>query len=91
MNRRRLLAFCTFWILFFASVVETCVVRFNIDRRETILEGKEFGLVGEYEIITGTVEFALLPRSPVNELIIDLELARCNENGEVEFSADFFS
>ena len=72
------------------SVVESRVVRLNIVHRETVLQGKAFGLAGPYEKLSGTVEFALRPDLPANALIVDLKLAPRNEHGEVEFSADFF-
>jgi hypothetical protein len=72
------------------TVAEARVVRIGVEHRELILEGKSFGLAGPYEKLFGTVEFSLDPSSPTNAAIVDLPLARRNQRGEVEFSADFY-
>ena len=66
------------------------VVRFEIERREPFAEGESFGDVGPYEIIAGRVFYAVDPKLPQNEPIVDLKLAPRNESGRVEFSADLF-
>ena len=72
------------------SVAESRLVRLNIEIRETVLDGKAFGLAGAYEKLSGTVELALDLDLAANAIIVDLELAPRNENGEVELSSDFF-
>src|SRR6185295_14629705 len=73
-----------------STVAEARVVRLRIERRETILNGRPFGAAGPYEKLVGTVDFALDPNLPRNELIVDLALAPRNARGEVEASADFY-
>ena len=86
MRRARLV----FLLTLATSVAESRVVRLNIETRETVLDGKAFGLAGAYEKLSGTVELALDPDLAANALIVDLELAPRNDNGEVELSSDFF-
>ena len=73
-----------------ATTVEARVVRLRIDRREVLLEGRPFGLAGPYEKLSGRVDFALDPELAANGMVVDLPLAPRNENGEVEFHADFY-
>jgi hypothetical protein len=66
------------------------VVRVEADNRETLLDGKPFGLVGPYEKISGKVYFAVDPGNSANRIITDIDLAPRNSRGEVEFSSDFY-
>lgn len=65
------------------------VTSIDIKQRGPYAEGMEFGDVGAYERLDGTVHFAVDPSDPSNNLITDLELAPKNSAGLVEFSADF--
>jgi hypothetical protein len=84
--------FAPAWAFVFcvSGLVEARVVRLRIDRREVLLEGRAFGLAGPYEKLSGQVDFALDPALAANRPIVDLALAPRNENGEVEFHADFY-
>ncbi len=73
-----------------AAIAEARVTRLRIDRRETLLDGRPFGLAGPYEKLVGQVEFALDPASAANAMVVDLALAPRNDRGEVEFHADFY-
>jgi hypothetical protein len=73
-----------------SCLAEARVVRLRIDRREVLLEGRAFGLAGPYEKVSGQVDFALDPELAANRMVVDLPLAPRNENGEVEFHADFY-
>jgi Alpha/beta hydrolase domain len=73
-----------------AAIAEARVVRLRIERREPVLSGRAFGAAGPYEKLVGKVDFALDPRRPSNEAVVDLKLAPRNGQGEVEFSADFY-
>src|SRR6266852_3368732 len=79
-----------FAIVLLATITEARVVRLRIERRETILNGKQFGLAGAYEKLSGKVEFVLDPSAPLNAGIVDLKLAPRNARGGVEFTADFY-
>jgi hypothetical protein len=77
-------------IVLLATVGKAGVVQLHIERREAVLNGKQFGLAGAYEKLLGKVEFALDPASPRNSGIVDLALAPRNASGRVEFTADFY-
>ncbi len=66
------------------------VVRVEIKTREDINGGKPFGLAGPYERLIGKVYFRVDPRNPHNKVIVDLDKAERDQNGEVEFSADVY-
>ncbi|MGA8108978.1 MAG: alpha/beta hydrolase domain-containing protein [Acidobacteriaceae bacterium] len=55
-----------------------------------VLNGQSFGAAGPYEEITARVHFAVNPDDPHNRIIVDLDKAPRNAQGEVEFSADLF-
>lgn len=66
------------------------VVRFEITSRQPFAEGEVFGEAGAYERIVGRVFYAIDPRLPQNQAIVDLNRAPTNSNGLVEFSGDLF-
>jgi hypothetical protein len=72
------------------AVAEARVVRCTIEKRESVLAGKAFGLAGPYETLVGTVEIALDPALRLNQAVVDVGLAPRNERGEVVFTADVF-
>jgi len=72
------------------TAADARVVRVDVDRRETVLEGKPFGLAGPYEKIVGSVHYAVRPDHPSNRAVVDLDRAPVNAAGEVEFSADVY-
>ena len=76
-----------FAFLALSTAAEAKLVRLRVERRELILAGKPFGLAGPYEKLVGRADFAVDPRLPQNQLVIDLSLAPTNPRGEVEFSA----
>ncbi|MGE0816015.1 MAG: alpha/beta hydrolase domain-containing protein [Vicinamibacterales bacterium] len=69
---------------------EAGVTRLEVTRREPVLGGRPFGAAGPYEKVVGTVHFAVDPKAPRNQGIVDLSLAPRNAAGLVEFSADFY-
>lgn len=69
---------------------EAHVTRIEITSRADVLSGREFGLAGAYEKLTGRVYFAVDPHNPRNRVIVDLNLAPRNAAGLVEFSADLY-
>ena len=85
---RRFLAFAL--PLLCAAVLHARVVSVEITQRQTVAEGKRFGLAGEYEALAGKLHFAVDPTNPANMTIADLSLAPRNAAGEVEFAADFY-
>src|SRR6202790_451605 len=77
-------------LLFFAAGADAHVTRVEIISRTDIQDGRAFGLAGPYEKIVGRVYFAVNPDNPHNRLIVDLDKAPRNTQGEVEFSADLY-
>ncbi|CAN5602511.1 alpha/beta hydrolase domain-containing protein [soil metagenome] len=65
-------------------------LRLQIDRQEPFADGMEFGDTGAYERLSGTVHFEIDPDAPENESIVDLEHAKRNADGLVEYSTDFY-
>ena len=59
-----------FAIILLATVGEARVVQLHIERRETVLNGKQFGLAGAYEKLSGKVRFVLDPAAPRNAGIV---------------------
>jgi hypothetical protein len=66
------------------------VTRVEIISRTDIHDGQAFGLAGPYEKIVGRVYFAVKPGNAHNLLIVDVDKAQRNAQGEVEFSADLY-
>src|SRR5436189_6138768 len=59
-----------------------------VHRREPFAGGAAFGDTGSYEKLVGVARFAVDPKGPRNQVIVDLPLAPRNEGGRVEFEAD---
>lgn len=83
-------AFYLFCLSLFVSTGWAHVVRFEVVRHEPVLGGQPFGLAGSYERLVGKIHFAVDPSNPANGIITDISRAPKNEQGEVEFSADFY-
>ena len=67
------------------------VTKIEIKSRVPFAQGQEFGDVGSYEQLDGTVHFAVDPEHPANETVADLKLAPRDEQGQVTFSSTFAS
>ena len=61
----------------------------EIRERTPFAEGRKFGSCGAYEILNGRLFFEADPDSAANKRITDIELAPLNEDGKVEWWADF--
>lgn len=66
------------------------VVRFEVEERADVLGGRNFGLAGAYEKISGRVYFAMDPTLDENLIITDIDKAPVNDDGLVELSAEFY-
>jgi len=77
-------------VLFVTSTVQARVERVELVSRTDVLEGKAFGEAGAYEKVVGKIHFAAKPQAEANKLIVDLEKARRNAAGEIEFASDFY-
>jgi hypothetical protein len=65
------------------------VVGLEIRSRTSFAEGLDFGDIGPYERLDGTISFAVDPGHPANRAIVDLDKAERDRDGRVRFSADF--
>ena len=65
------------------------VTRLEITSEKPFAGGQSFGEVGTYTQVDGIAHFAVDPLHSANETIADIRLAPRNEQGLVEFSADF--
>jgi hypothetical protein len=66
------------------------VLRIEIKERQSpAFGGREFGAVGSYECVNGTVYGELDPAHPLNQAIINLDKAPRNAAGRVEYASDF--
>ena len=63
------------------------VTKLDITNRTLFADGQEFGDVGQYEFLEGTVHFAVDPKAEQNAPITDLGLAPRDSNGNVRFSS----
>src|SRR5260370_18444971 len=77
-------------IIFFAATLQAGVTRVEITSRNDVQDGKPFGAAGAYERVIGRVYFEANPANPHNQAIVDLDKARRDSKGQVEFSADFY-
>jgi len=73
-----------------AVTAQARVTRIVIEQKQSpAYEGKSFGAVGQYEILTGKAYGELDPKDPHNAIITDIQLAPRNERGLVEYVATF--
>lgn len=79
-----------FVLLCLAASLPAAVTKVHLVDRIDVLEGKSFGAAGPYERIRARANYALDPKLEANKIIKDLDLAKRNEKGLVEFSADIF-
>lgn len=56
----------------------------------TEISNENFGDTGPYEEITGRIVFAVDPANSANRIIRDIDKAPRNQDGKVEFSANFY-
>src|SRR6476619_5098170 len=64
------------------------ITRLEVRSTREVSGGKSFGSVGPYEEVTGRLYFEVDPANRANRVVVDIEQARTNGNGRVEFSAD---
>ena len=65
------------------------VTALDVKTRQLFANGAEFGQIGPYEQLDGTVHFSVNPDHPGNALITDLKLAPKDAGGRVTFTSDF--
>src|SRR6266851_2456699 len=70
-------------LAYIAAGARAEVVRVDVTKRSDV------GTSG-YEKIVGTIHFAVWPSDPRDAVIVDLDKAPTNANGQVEFSSDLY-
>lgn len=63
------------------------VTTVTVTSRATVADGASFGAVGAYEQLVGTIEFAIDPAHPRNQVIADLGRAAREADGRVRFTS----
>ncbi len=79
--------------LLIPAISEARLTKFVVDparSQSPTFGGHSFGDVGMYEKIVGTFQGELNPFDKRNSVIVDIQLAPRNANGNVEYSADFY-
>ena len=71
------------------GLAEARVIRIVVDRTSPYADGRTFGEAGAFERLEGTVYMEVDPDDPLNGVVVNLERAPRNANGQVEFSAPF--
>ena len=64
------------------------VTKFEVQSTRDVSGGRSFGSAGPYEVVTGRLSFEVDPSLPANRSVADIDKARKNGRGRVEFSAD---
>jgi hypothetical protein len=79
------------WILpvVIPALLPAALVRIEVSERTDVQDGKAFASAGSYERIAGKAYFAVDPNLAANKIIADIAKAPRNDDGLVEFSADF--
>ena len=84
------ISLCLLAVLTYATLAEAHFTRIVIEQKQSpAYEGKVFGSVGQYEILTGKAYGELDPKDPHNTIITDLQFAPRNARGMVEYVATF--
>ena len=78
------------FLVFAAGRAQAEMTRVEIRSTTDALGGRSFGSVGAYELLKGTIFFAVDPANASNRVIADLDKAPTNAQGRVEFSSDLF-
>jgi len=73
-----------------ASLGQAALVRIEVKERSDVLGAKAFGAAGSYERIIGRAWFAVDPKLAANRIIMDIDKAPRNTDGQVEFSSDIY-
>ena len=73
-----------------ASVAQARTTQITILARGIAFGGHSFPIVGQYEFITGVATGEVNPSNPQNAVIIDIQLAPRNANGNVVYQHNFY-
>ena len=90
LSKHSVLRTSLFLLILIATAIRgfAAVQSISITSKETVLNGKEFGNHGAYEIWKGTISFSFDPLNKENQRITDIDLAKKSESGFVDASAN---
>ncbi len=74
--------------LFLINSLSAKVTHLDIQSTSLYQNGKQFGDIGAYDVLKGKVYFEIDPLAAINQAVVDVQLAKRNENGLVTFSTD---
>jgi len=66
------------------------ITKIVIEKREPFADGHEFPVTGAYEKLLGKAYGKVDPKNPLNKVIVDLDKAPRNQNGNVEYWTDIY-
>lgn len=91
MKRTSFLFVTAVWFLLgvIPDAADARVVRFVVEQRVVLADGRSWGTAGPYERLDGVAHMEVDPRDPLNAVIVNLDKAPRNARGMVEFSAPF--
>ena len=76
--------------MFLPSSLHAKITNVVIEKREVFANGHEFPITGAYEKLVGKAYGEIDPRNPFNKVIVNLDKAQRNPNGNIEYSVDIF-
>lgn len=79
-----------FATIFISSVAQARITKIVIEKREPFANGHEFPVTGAYERLAGKVYGEVDPKSLLNKVIVNLDKAPRNANGNVEYWVEIF-
>ena len=65
------------------------LTRIIVQRREPFANGHEFPVTGAYEKLVGKISGEVEPKNRLNRIIVNLNKAKRNKRGRVEYSSNF--
>jgi hypothetical protein len=74
-------------LLLLSTSLDARVVKFIVEKKRPMANGAVYGDSGPYERLDGVAHFEVDPRDNLNGVIVNLDKARRNAKGMVEFSA----
>ncbi len=72
------------------SIISANIVGIDVESKQEIANGKNYGLAGPYEAISGKIHISIDPTNPANKIISDIDNAPVSTNGQIIFSTDFY-
>jgi len=75
------------WLIIIGSLPAK-VTHLEIQSKKLYKEGQKYGDIGTYEELRGKVHFEIDPIAAINQMVVDVQLAKRLDNGMIAFSAD---